>query len=288
MPGRLSILARLAGVLAAAALLPAVVAPVAHACGGPNYVSAKSDQGPGRPPYIIGDSTMIYAAPMLASLGFDADAKGCRQFSEGVAMVAGRKAAGTLPHVVVLALGANGPIADAQITQTLGILGPRRILVLVTPRQAAGSQAAMRRAAARSPERVLLVDWVAFSAGRGNLFAGDGLHVTPGGARVFSRFIRRSIAPYAFAPAATLRVPARAVALPSCGSVRRAGRTLRVFIARGGERMTCGRARDLARRPLLRPAAGWRSYDWRTVSGSSWSQLVARRDRKFIVGLSPA
>ena len=35
----------------------------------------------GRPPLIIGDSTMIFAAPVLGGLGFEADAHGCRQFS---------------------------------------------------------------------------------------------------------------------------------------------------------------------------------------------------------------
>jgi len=60
-----------------------------------------------RPPLVIGDSTMIFAAPLLAGRGFEADAHGCRQFSAGVAMLRARRHAHTLPRVAILALGAN-------------------------------------------------------------------------------------------------------------------------------------------------------------------------------------
>src|SRR3954447_22727830 len=136
----------------------------------------------GRPPLIIGDSTMIFAAPFLGGLGFEADAHGCRQFSTGVAMLAGRRHAGTLPRIAILALGANGPIPGSGIRAALRAIGRRRILGLVTPRNLSSSQTQMRRAAGAHPDRVLLIDWARFSAGHGSWFGGDGLHVNRAGA----------------------------------------------------------------------------------------------------------
>ena len=66
---------------------------------------------------------MIFAAPYLGARGLQADAKGCRQFSDGVGMLAQRRRAGTLPRLSILALGANGPVSAAQIAGALSTVG---------------------------------------------------------------------------------------------------------------------------------------------------------------------
>src|SRR3954447_4436360 len=76
-----------------------------------------------RAPLIIGDSTMIFAAPWLGRHGLEADAKECRQFSEGVAMLAARRRAGTLGHLSILALGANGPVSSGMLAGALHTIG---------------------------------------------------------------------------------------------------------------------------------------------------------------------
>src|SRR3954454_2685612 len=81
-----------------------------------------------RAPLIIGDSTMIFAAPYLGRRGLEADAKGCRQFGEGVAMLAARRRHHNLPDVAILALGANGPIAQATMARALRVMGKHRVL----------------------------------------------------------------------------------------------------------------------------------------------------------------
>jgi hypothetical protein len=242
----------------------------------------------GRAPLIIGDSTMIFAAPFLGGLGFEADAHGCRQFSAGVAMLTARRHAGTLPRIAILALGANGPIPPSAIRAALRAVGRRRILGLVTPRNLGSSQTQMRRAAGAHPERVLLIDWARFSAGHGSWFGGDGLHVNQSGARAFARLIRRRVAPLVSPPVRALRMPRTVAGRRGCGTVSRAGRTWRVFVTRGARLVSCARARSLARRSPLRPAAGWVGYDWSRTGDGLWRTVWARADRKVVVGLTRA
>jgi hypothetical protein len=261
-----------------------LVAPeTAGACDAGRHSRAVEEPGrAGRAPLVIGDSTSILAAPLLGRLGLEADARGCRQFGQGVQMLAARRRARTLPHVVVLALGANGAIGDGQVAAVLRIIGRHRVLALVTAKRSATSDATMHRAAKRHPDRVLLVDWVRHSAGHGAWFAGDGLHVGQEGARAYARLIRRSVAPYAFPPVRRLKIGSPGAGGRRCGVVRARGERMRVVIARGERRITCSRARTLARRPPMDRIAGWTTYDWRPTH--SWSWVYARRDRRVLVG----
>jgi hypothetical protein len=262
----------------------AAAATPAGACGAAKRARAlTSSHRGGRPPLVIGDSTMIFAAPVLGRLGLQADARGCRQFAEGIAMLAARRHARALPAVAVLALGANGAISPRQIAAALRIMGPHRILGLVTPRKSSTSALQIRRAARRHPDRVLLIDWVVFSAGHGGWFAGDGLHVNGAGAAAYARLIRRVVGPFAFPPSRLLRLPRQTAGTKGCGLVHRAGHPLRVYVVRGSARVVCVRARALARSPSLRPARNWRTYDWRRTHDGPWAWVYARRDRKVIV-----
>ena len=245
--------------------------------------SAATGPHVGRAPLIIGDSTMIFAAPYLGRRGFQADAHGCRQFSAGVAMLAGRRRSGTLPWYPVLALGANGPVSRPAIERALRAIGPRRVLGLVTPRNLSSSRASMRAAKRRHPARVLLLDWAAFSQGHAGWFGGDGLHVNDSGARAFAAFVARHSSPE-MPPVRRLRMPRSSRGTIACGMIRRSGRRLRVQIARGAERIRCARARQIARTPPLRRVAGWRPYDWRGVRRGPWAEVYARLDRRVLVG----
>jgi hypothetical protein len=272
--------------LAIALTLGALVAPsAAKACGAARHAAAaRPTHRTARPPLIIGDSTMIFAAPVLGRLGLEANAKGCRQFGEGVAMLGARRHARTLPSIAILALGANGPIGGGQIAAALRIMGAHRILGLVTPRRSGGSDAQMRRAARRHRDRVLLIDWVSFSASHGGWFAGDGLHVNQGGATAFARLVRRSVAPFAFPPVRSLHMPRAASGTKRCGVVHRFGHPLRVYVVRGRTRVVCARARALVRRPPLRSIPNWQRYDWRRARDGPWSWVYARDDRRVVIG----
>jgi hypothetical protein len=231
---------------------------------------------------------MIFAAPFLGGLGFEADAHGCRQFSAGVAMLAARRRAGTLPRIAILALGANGPIPASGIRAALRAVGRRRILGLVTPRNLTSSQTQMRRAAGAHPDRVMLIDWAHFSAGHGSWFGGDGLHVNQNGARGFARLIRRRVAPLVSPPVKALRMPRTLTGRRGCGAVRRSGRTWGVFVTRGARLVSCARAYNLARRSPLRPTAGWVAYDWSRTGNGPWQTVWARADRKVVIAVTAA
>jgi hypothetical protein len=230
---------------------------------------------------------MIFAAPVLGGLGLEADAHGCRPFAEGVSMLAARKANGTLPQVAVLALGANGGVSAGAISSALGVMGPDRVLGLVTPRNIASAAAAMRTAAAQHPTRVRLIDWVSFSARHGGWFAGDGLHVNQAGASAYAHLIKDAVAPLAFPPVADLKMPARAAGTTRCGAVQRSGRRYRVYVTLRKQRIACARARTLARTSGLR-LPGWRVYDWRATGNGPWAWVLAREDHEVVVGLVAA
>jgi hypothetical protein len=260
------------------ALTAAGAPAAASACDAARHASAHSvPAGAGRAPLQIGDSTSIFAAPVLGTLGVESDAHGCRQFSQGLGILAARAHAHTLPAVVVLSLGANGAIGPGEIGHALRILGRSRILALVTARHSPTSTARMRAAAAAHPDRVLLIDWVGFSAAHGGWFGGDGLHVNPQGAAAYAHLIRRRIAPYAFPPVTRLGIARHTTRAVRCGAVHHAGARLAVWILRGHGKVLCPRARALARLPVLRPAAGWTNYDWRRAHHGPWRWVLARR-----------
>jgi hypothetical protein len=187
-----------------AALVLALPAADAQAgCGGVRYVRAKKRPKHGRAPLAIGDSSMLLAMDDLAKIGFNVNAHGCRGMEEGLAILRKRKKDGTLPHLVVMALGADFSISRKQIKRGLRYLGPDRVLGLVTPWELgghAGSDARTVRAAGKTWKgRVKVLDWVKYSRGHGSWFQPDGVHLTHKGAHAFARLFKQAL-PYAQPP----------------------------------------------------------------------------------------
>jgi hypothetical protein len=173
-----------------------VLAPSAQAaCGGAvrGLPTANSPFSP--PPLAVGDSIMLGAFDSLRARGFEVDVRGCRQMSEGLGVLRARKQA--LPRFVVVGLGTNWTVTLDQVRRALRIVGRERVLGLVTPREVGGvassDQAVMRRAGRRWPNRVRVIDWASSSAGHGDWFYSDGLHLTPKGARAMARLVRRAL-----------------------------------------------------------------------------------------------
>jgi hypothetical protein len=158
--------------------------------------AAQRDALPGPAPLAIGDSVMLGAVDELAAVGFDVDARGCRAIWEARTVAESYKRHDGLPPVVVIAVGANFTIPLSEVRVILRVLGPDRVLGLVTPRETgggAGADADAARAAGRRwPDRVRVLDWVAYSEGRSAWFAPDGLHLGPGGADAMARLFRQA------------------------------------------------------------------------------------------------
>lgn len=189
-------------------------------CGGVHTVVPKAGHSA---PLAIGDSTMLLALPDLRRRGYAANAHGCRQWPEALALLRSLRDGGRLPRLVVVALGADGAVRMAHIRAALRILGRDRRLVLVTPIELGGGSGSdarvVRRSAGVYPGRINVLDWVRHARGHGSWFQPDGLHLTFPGAAAFARFLvrARSLAdrtPTVFGdviftkPGAAVRVPA--------------------------------------------------------------------------------
>lgn len=186
-------------IVAAAVLLGAIGhAGVAVAgCGGTvSETVAPAPHGVLRP-LAIGDSTLILSLPTLRHAGISANARGCRQYSAGLTLLASERREGRLPRVVIVALGANEPVTETQVSKALSVIGRSRVLVMVThfePGHRAGSDTALiRREPKRHPGRIVVLDWITYSAGHRGWFQADGLHLTFPGAAAFGRFLARAI-----------------------------------------------------------------------------------------------
>lgn len=161
------------------------------ACGGVEQEKPRKDVNFGRAPIAIGDSPMLLALPDLAAEGYRANARGCRQFAEGLALVRDLRRKDRLPKLVVIALGSNGSVTRGNIHEALDIVGKKRILGLVTPRESGGGSSSdatvIRSEAKKHRNRIELLDWVDFSAGHSSWFQADGLHLTFDGAAAMAR-----------------------------------------------------------------------------------------------------
>jgi hypothetical protein len=145
----------------------------------------------------------------------------------------------------------------------------------------------MLRAARRHPDRIVLLDWQSYSrTAGGGVFAGDGLHVSDHGARVFAAFVRRRLEPFG-RPPRSLRVPATDAGARGCGTIGRGRLLLDVLIVRGSPGVLCAVARRVARPRRLAGPAGWRFYDYRHSGRRPWRDVYVRGDRRVIVVTRP-
>jgi hypothetical protein len=135
-------------------------------------------------PVVIGDSVTVAAGPALHRRGLGVNARGCRQISEGLRVMRALR-----PRKTVLALGANGTVSVRQLRAARRLTGQ---LVLVTPGgRDDGDRGRILGFAHRHALRV--IDWARIARAHPRWLAGDGLHLTPLGARAFARTIARAV-----------------------------------------------------------------------------------------------
>ncbi|HYH58044.1 MAG TPA: hypothetical protein VD790_02325 [Thermoleophilaceae bacterium] len=149
----------------------------------------------GAAPLAIGDSVMLGAARSLSRAGFEVDARCARNPDEGLSLLRQRRRRGTLPEVVVMALGTNIQMQRGDIDRMLRAVGWRRTLVLVTPFRSwrPYHTGPMRRAARQRPKRVRLVDWGRRANRNQHWLWGDGTHLRPSGVDAYTRLIKRRV-----------------------------------------------------------------------------------------------
>lgn len=146
----------------------------------------------------VGDSVMLSSVSALGALGsVEVDAAVGRQAREVVRIVQARLQDGTLPPVVVIQTGNNGPVTEGQLDDLLEALAGVRRVVLVNVRVDRPWEEGNNRAiaaAASSHGNVRLVDWRGSTEGKPELFYDDGIHSSPAGAVVYASLIAAAIA----------------------------------------------------------------------------------------------
>lgn len=199
-----SALVAAAAALAVAGPVQAAVPPLPAPC---RANSAHIRQSDSLAPLVVGDSVTVPAGRYLGQMGFAVEAVACQGWVHGLEILAGRR----LPDVVVVALGSNGEVAPAQLERALELVGPFGRLVLVLPKALGGGPdpdgRLMRAFAEVHPDQVDVLDWPAYSSGKGGWFAPDGLHVTTAGARGLAQMIGEGVD---FAPVEQVEPPAPA------------------------------------------------------------------------------
>jgi hypothetical protein len=148
----------------------------------------------GAAPLAIGDSVMLGAARRLSERGFEVDARCARRPDEGLTLIRQRRRRGSLPEIVVMALGTNVVMTAPDVRRMLRAVGRRRTLMLVTPLREwrPFHTRPMRRAARRHPRRVKLIDWSSRAARNRHWLWSDGTHLRPTGVEAYTRIIKRA------------------------------------------------------------------------------------------------
>lgn len=154
------------------------------------------DLGPGPAPLVIGDSVAGFSVFELQQAGFRLNGQGCRTFKLGLETLRKikRKRGDKLPAFIVMELGTVGAVTPKQISRAKTIIGPERVLGLVTPRKFFSGDdlpagALMRTMAARAPGRVALFDWQQLSFGQDDWFYPDLVHPNERGAYEFATLL---------------------------------------------------------------------------------------------------
>jgi hypothetical protein len=130
----------------------------------------------------VGDSVMLdYQDPLKTSIpGVNVDAAVSRQWSDGESILQTLKTDGQLGGDVIVGLGTNGPITDADFDDMMAILGGASRVVFVNvhvdrPWQDPNN-AVLANGATRYPN-VVVADWATLAAQNPQWFGTDGTHL---------------------------------------------------------------------------------------------------------------
>jgi hypothetical protein len=149
----------------------------------------------------IGDSIMVdYQDPLMVDIpGVTVDAVVGRQWSTGESILQRMRAMGQLGREVIVGLGTNGPITDADFDTMMSILADASRVAFVNvhvdrPWQDADN-AVLARGVVRYPKAVI-VDWATLAAQNPQWFGADGTHlaVDGPGAVALASLVARTLA----------------------------------------------------------------------------------------------
>ncbi|WP_239284984.1 acyltransferase family protein [Collinsella sp. An2] len=147
---------------------------------------------------MVGDSVSLRAVDTFNSTfpHGHIDAAKSRQFSAGIEAYRSYVDQNLAGKVAVFALGTNGLVTDDQIDELMGLVGDKRKAVFVNTRSPQPWVGATNEALGRAADRysnASVIDWYGYSAGRNDLFDGDGTHLNNQGAREYINLIYNAV-----------------------------------------------------------------------------------------------
>jgi len=139
----------------------------------------------------VGDSIMLSASDELGPLRYVIDAEVGRQFSTGVEIVRRRANHGTLPRVVVVHLGTNGPIPTDGCDDLVDAVGNRQLFLVTVkvPRPWEAPNNDLINACANAWDRVHVVRWYAKASRHPEWYGQDGYHPNAAGQAAFAALL---------------------------------------------------------------------------------------------------
>jgi hypothetical protein len=188
--------------------------PLARGTGEPGFSCKQVNRGKavsnpnpkGRPPLVIGDSTVNLPIPNLSQAGFNVNARGCRGILESLGVAGKLRDKGRLPHLVLINGYANGGVSQKQIDELIGAVGRGHVIVLLTEYNADTGKAPapdtreLFVARKRYPHRIAVLDWVRYSRPHhfpdpmpDAWFLPDLFHPNFAGADAYAQFLSRAL-----------------------------------------------------------------------------------------------
>ena len=126
----------------------------------------------------------------------EVDAVRSRQASASISLLKARQSAGTLGNAVIIHLGNNGYLSAKQFDQMMQPLSGVARVVFVNnkvPRRWEKNNNDIIAGEIQKYPNAVLVDWWGASASQPQLFAKDGLHLQPSGARLYAHLIAQAL-----------------------------------------------------------------------------------------------
>lgn len=146
----------------------------------------------------VGDSVMLAVSDALEQEfpGIYVNAVVSRHTDEGLSVLQGLAASGSLRPVVLVGLGTNGGVTTQQIQQLMAIVGPKREVILVNtlvPLPYEQGTNSVLADAARTYPNVVLANWNQAISGHVTMLRPDGIHPLASGAKVYAAMIKTAV-----------------------------------------------------------------------------------------------
>ena len=163
---------------------------------------------------VIGDSVTLGAKVALETTipGTFVDAKESRGIETATGIIAGYKATGKLPEIIVISLATNErTITDSLLQNIVNVAGNDRKFILVTayagPQQPRDRQNAALKDFASKHDNVYIADWWTISHDNWSLMYADHIHLNPEGRMTYANLIYRLSSFTTLKPLAWMREP---------------------------------------------------------------------------------